>query len=210
MRSELERAADWRGNPIASNKREFLRVLEKLRPSKEDVFFDLGCGYAQPCVWIAPKVKLAVGIENHYYRYMRAKRETEKSGFPNIRILWDDIERVSYRNATILYSVIYVGFSIMKKIQRQSASGTRVVLYGVPPYPLRTRKLFGRFHIMTTPFERVGDGDEFARIYLGRKRSQMKDLIKSLDREQAADLKWEMRTAEENWDSLRVKSCAVS
>jgi len=199
----LERAAKWRGNPAASDKREFSRVLEALKPSKEDVFFDLGCGYGNPCIWIAPRVKMSVGIESHYYRYLRAKKEVEKSGLSNIRIMWNDIESVSYRNATILYSVIYVGFSVMKKIQKQTAPGTRVVLYGVPPYPLKTRKLFDSFHIMRTPFERVKNEDEFAQIYVGRKSSGMKDLIKSLDREQASDLKQEIEDVEENWESLR-------
>jgi len=40
----MERAAKWRGNPNASDKKEFFRLLDILKPSKEDVFYDLGCG----------------------------------------------------------------------------------------------------------------------------------------------------------------------
>lgn len=199
----MERAAKWRGSPTASSKREFTRLISCLRPSRKDVFFDLGCGYGSPCIWIAPKVKLSVGIENHYYRYLRAKREAERSGFKNIRILWKDIDDVSYNDASLIYSVIYVGFSTMHKIQTQTKPGTRVILYGVPPYPLRSKKLFGSFHLFRTPFERVSDEEEFARSYLGRRKATLSDLMRSLDREQARDLRREIEDADSNWLMLR-------
>jgi hypothetical protein len=166
------------------------------------VFFDLGCGYGGPCIWIAPKVRMSIGIESHYHRYLHAERDAEKSGLPNIRIVWDDMERVSYRDATILYSVIYVGFNIIRKIQRQTKPGSQIVLYGLPPFPLRSEKLFGSFYRLVTPFERVRDEDEFAQIYLGRRNATMKELLRSLDREQARDLRREIKDAESNWDSI--------
>jgi len=198
----MERAAEWRGNPRATDKREFGHLINQIGPSKNDVFFDLGCGYGGPCIWIAPKVKRAVGIEDHYYRYLRAKREVESSGLHNITIIWNDISKVSYRDATILYSVISIGFEIMKKIQRQTKTGTLVVLYGLTPYPIKSHRLFGEFYSMTTPFERVKDQDEFARIYLGRKRATMPELLKSIDAEQRRDLKREIKDAEANWDKM--------
>lgn len=200
----MERAAKWRGNPDASEKEEFFHLLKLLRPSKEDVFYDLGCGYGRPCLWIAPKVKLAVGIEDHYRRFLRAKKNARESpANARIKIIWDDIERVSYRNATLLYSVIYVGFGILKKIQRQTMPGTRVVLYGVPPYPLKSKKLFGNYYLFRTPFQRVQNDREFVRIYSDGKKSTMNELLKSLDREQAIDLRREIRDAELNWHNLQ-------
>jgi len=124
-------------------------------------------------------------------------------GVKNVRITWNDIERVSYHRATILYSVIYVGFSIIKKIQNQTAAGTKVVLYGIPPFPLKSKKLFGNYHLFQTPFERVQTDDEFARIFKGRKKSTLEGMLKSLDREQANDLKFEIRNSHVNWKSLR-------
>ena len=173
----MERAAVRRGNPRATDKREFTLLINRIRPSKNDVFYDLGCGYGGPCIWIAPKVKRAVGIEDHYYRYLRARREVERSDLHNITIIWNDISKVSYRDATIFYSVISIGFDVIKKIQRQTKPGTLVVLYGLPPFPIKSRRLFGDFHALTTPFERVQNEDEFARIYLGRKRATMRELL---------------------------------
>jgi SAM-dependent methyltransferase len=201
----VERAAEWRGSPTASTKNEFFRVLKFLNPSKQDVFLDLGCGYGRPCIWIAPKVKQAIGIESHYFRYKHAERDVESSGSTNVRILWDDLGNVSYRDATIIYSVIYVGFDIIKKIQFETNPGTQIVLYGLPPYPLRSEKLFGNFRLLRTPFDRVADEDEFARIHAGRNSSTMKKLIRSLDHDQARDLKREIRDSEVNWRSLAKK-----
>jgi hypothetical protein len=198
----MERAAEWRGNPRATSKREFSYLLRQIRPSKNDVFFDLGCGYGGPCIWIAPKVKRVFGIEDHYFRYLHAKREVENSGFHNIKIIWNDISKVSYHDATILYSVISIGFELMKKIQRQTKAGTLVVLYGLTPYPIKSQRLFGDFYSMTTPFERVKDQDEFARIYLDRKRATMSELLKSIDSEQRRDLKREIKDANANWDRV--------
>jgi len=198
----LERAAKWRGDPQASRRREFLRLMNKIKPSKKDVFFDLGCGYGGPCIWIAPKVQRSVGIEDHYYRYLHAKRDVTKSGLRNVQILWDDIEKVSYREATILYSVIYVGFSVLKKIQKEAVPRTQIILYGLPPFPLKSEKLFGSFYRLKTPFERVKGEDEYARHYSGRKNATMKKLLGSLDREQAKDLKREIKEAELNWQMV--------
>jgi SAM-dependent methyltransferase len=199
---KLERAAKWRGDPRASSRREFLRLLNEIKPSKKDVFFDLGCGYAGPCIWIAPKVRQSVGIEDHYYRYLYAKREVSKSGLLNVRILWADIEKVPYREATILYSVIYVGFSVLEKIQKETVRGTQTILYGLPPFPLKSEKLFGSFYRLKTPFGRVEDEDEYARHYTGRKNATMKKLLRSLDHEQAKDLRREIKEAELNWHMM--------
>jgi hypothetical protein len=198
----MERAAKWRGNPRATDKREFSHLINRIRPSKTDVFYDLGCGYGGPCIWIAPKVEKAVGIEDHYYRYLRAKSEVEKSGLHNITIIWNDIGKVSYRSATILYSVISIGFEVIKKIQRETKTGALVVLYGLPSYPIRSRRVFGEFYAITTQFERVKNEDEFARIILGRKRATMRELLKSIDAEQRRDLKREINDADANWESF--------
>ena len=177
-------------------------MINEIKPSKKDVFFDLGCGYGGPSIWIAPKVRRSVGIEDHYYRYLQAKREVIKSGLQNVQILWDDIEKVSYRAATILYSVIYVGFTVLQKIRKETVPGTQTILYGLPPFPLKSEKLFGSFYRLKTPFERVWDENEYARHYSGRKNATMKKLLGSLDREQAKDLRREIKEAELNWQMV--------
>jgi len=201
------REAEWRGSPRATMRSEFMRLLGVLHPSKNtDVFYDLGCGYARPCIWIALKVKLAVGIENHYYRYQRALKEVEKAGFTNIKILREDINEASYHDMTIAYSVISIGFEVIARIQKQAKPGAVIVLYGLPPYPIKSEKLFGKYFRMRTPLTRVKDEDEFARIFLGRKGATLKDLYSKLDHDEVKDLKREIRQADSNWIKLRRSS----
>jgi len=200
----LRKDADWRGSPRATTRREFNQLLRILNPSKNDVFYDLGCGHAMPCIWIAPRVKLAIGIEDHYYRYLRAKAEVERSGYKNVVILRDDIMNPSYRDATIVYSVISIGFQVIKKIQNQAKTGTVIVLYGLPPYPIKTRKLFGNFVFTKTPIERVSNEDEYAKIHLDRKKATIEDLYKTLDEDEVKDLEREIRGSDDNWKRLPI------
>jgi hypothetical protein len=195
--------AHWRGSPRATTKREFMRLVEILSPSKHDVFYDLGCGYAGPCIWIAPMVRKSIGIEDHYYRYLRAKEEVKKSGLTNIEIHRHDIAKASYREATIAYSVLSIGPDILGKIQRQAKKGARIVLYSFPPFPIKSEKLFaGGYYLITTPLERVADEDEYARLSLGRKRVTIKDLFKTMDKVEVRILKREIKQADSIWRRL--------
>jgi tRNA G46 methylase TrmB len=91
--SQLGRAAYWRGSPEATKKREFLKLVNYLRPSpSKDVFFDLGCGYGNPCIWIADWVKWAFGFETYVPRYRRARMNVEKSRLINVSILRKNFE----------------------------------------------------------------------------------------------------------------------
>lgn len=200
----MTREAEWRGSPRATTRREFDHLLRLLKPSRnDDVFYDLGCGYASPCIWIAPRVKRSVGIEDHYYRYVSAKKEVAKSGFANIEIRNEDIDESNYRDLTIGYSVISIGFGVVARIQNQAKPGAVIVLYGLPPYPIKSEKLFGMYFRMKTPISRVNDEDEFARISLGKKHSAIQDLYKKLDeKDEIRDLKREIREADSNWKKL--------
>jgi len=35
---------DWKGNPKATKEHEVLQLLKIIRPTKKDIFYDLGCG----------------------------------------------------------------------------------------------------------------------------------------------------------------------
>ncbi len=198
----MRKDADWRGSPTATSRREFNRLLSIINPSKSDVFYDLGCGYGRPCIWISPKVKMSIGIEDHYYRYLRARAAVAKSKLDNVIIIRGDIMDQSYHDATIVFSVISVGFQMIKKIQEQAKLGTRIILYGLPPYPIKTKTLFSEYVLMKTPVERVSDVDEFARKALQSEKATIQDLMDTLDEDQKRDLKREIRASEHNWKSL--------
>jgi SAM-dependent methyltransferase len=185
------RAEAWRGSPTATDKSEFMELVDHLKPRKDrDVFYDLGCGYANPCVWIAPKVKLSVGIENHEYRYTRALSNVSKSGHENVRIMKMDIEDAIYEDATIIHSVISLNLGMFRKIRREPKNGSVVVaLAYCPLLPIKCKEV-GHYFVMRTPFEVVESEEEYARIFTGREDGTMEEVLEDLPRRDAKYLKW--------------------
>jgi SAM-dependent methyltransferase len=201
----MRKAASWRGSPIATSKKDFMHVLRLTKPKSSDVFYDLGCGYGRLCIWIAPRVKLAVGFETHYDRYKRAKLAVERSKLKNVEIRRVDFSRVSYSKATIIYSMVDTGLPVMARINRLSKSGTKFIQYARPNYPIKGKRLFGNYFMMKTPFERVKDQDEFARIFLGRKKATIEEMHAELGKRDSGALKREIRESESSWKLLFIR-----
>lgn len=198
----MARAEAWRGSPTATTRRQFLQLLRIIKPSKKrDVFYDIGCGYAHPCIWISPHVKAAVGIENFPPRYREAIRRVRRSGLGNVKILKGNVEAASYRRATIVYSVITLDLHFFSKVQRETKPGTLIALCYPPPYPIRaTRK--GEYFIMKTPLQRVRGEKEYATIFTGRKRAEIGDVLELLPRIYSKHLEWQISHADSNWKKL--------
>jgi len=196
------RAEAWRGSPTATTKRQFLQLVRILKPSKKrDVFYDVGCGYAQPCIWIADRVKLAVGIENFAPRHREALRRVKRSGIENVRVLKRNVERASYKQATMIYSVITLDLDFFSKVQRETRRGTVIALCYPPPYPIKAKRK-GEYFIMETPLKRVRDQSEYAKMFTGRKRAQIGDVYDLLPRTYSKHLEWQISHADSNWKKL--------
>jgi SAM-dependent methyltransferase len=194
------KAASWRGSANATPESEFLKIIRNIQPSRNDMFYDLGCGYGRLCVLMAPHVKLAVGIEDHYFRFMKARKLAIKSGYKNIKIVKNDVDRISLRKATILYSIIDLGFDFMRKIQRECKPGTIVILYWRTPYPLKSERILSNYFKMVVPLKRVKDENEYARIHTGKKKASIGDVYLDLKGWDAKNLKQEIEEADSNWD----------
>ncbi len=197
----MVRAERWRGSPTATSHEEFMRVVKDLRPSRSDVFYDLGCGYAYTCIWIAPKVRRAVGIENFWPRYKRALNNVEKSGRGNIRIVKKSFQTVSLKDATIIYSVILLSLKEYRKIQLETRRGAKLVLCYPPMYPINSWKKDG-YYFMRVPFTRVKDETEYARIISGRRDATIKDIHSRFNRFDSVSLKWQISHADYIWAKL--------
>jgi hypothetical protein len=178
-----------------------MRVVRDLSPSRKDVFYDLGCGYAFPCIWIAPNLKLAVGIENFWPRYKRALNNVEKSGLGNVRIIKKSFQTVSMKDATIIYSVILLSLKEYRKIQLETRRGAKLVLCYPPMYPIKSRKKDG-YYFMDVPFSRVKDENEYARIISGRRSANIKDIHSLFSRSDSMSLKWQISHADYTWAKL--------
>ncbi|MGI0091449.1 MAG: hypothetical protein ACREBS_07050 [Nitrososphaerales archaeon] len=176
-----------------------------MKPSKKsDVFYDLGCGYGRVCIWSAHRVKLSVGFENHYDRYRRAKWAVESSGLKNVEIRYANFSHASYKNATIVYSMLGLVLYDLARINRQSKNGTILIQYWRPNYPVKARRVSGNYFMMKTPLKRVKDEDEFARMVLGRKKAGIEDLNRKLTREDRISLKREIHESDSEWKRLFI------
>jgi hypothetical protein len=164
--------------------------MRVLRPRANDVFYDLGCGYALPCIWIAPKVKRAVGIENFAPRYHRAVSNVKKSGLDNIRIIKRSFQKVPLADATIIHCVILLGLSEYRRIGREAKGATLALCYP-PMYPIKSRKTRG-YYLMKVPFSSVSDENEYAGIICGRRDATIKDVHAMLNKWDSKSLRWQI------------------
>lgn len=206
MHTTLRKSAWWRGSPTATKKGEFCALLRKINTSKKkEIFYDLGCGYGNVCIWIAPRVKLAVGFENHRDRFKRAKLNVKRSKLKNIEIRNVDFDHTTFKRATLIYSMVDVGLHTMASINRQAEEGTRIIQYNKPNYPIRGKRISGNYFLMQTPLKKVKDENEFAKIVLGRKRASINDLHHELGLQARRELKKEIAQADKAWKALFVK-----
>ena len=140
------------------SKRYIRKILRLAQASKEDVFYDLGCGIGQLCEVAVTEfgVKKAVGIEMHRGRAAKAVRRVQELGLTG---------RMEIRNADFMESeikdatVVYCGLNEMDEDVQHFESGLRtgcrfVTLFlpfvGVLPtatdYP---------FYLMEVPFKKT-------------------------------------------------------
>jgi hypothetical protein len=181
-----------------------MRLIKTLRPSKKDTFYDLGSGYAYPCIWIAPKVKLAVGIENFWPRYKRALLNVKKSGLKNIQIIKKSFQKVSLADASIIHCVILLSLTEYRKIENETRPGTTLVLCYPPMFPIKSSKRGGYF-LVKFPLARVASANEYARIISGRKNAAIEEIQNSFfpSRLDLRSLKWQISHADYVWEKLK-------
>jgi SAM-dependent methyltransferase len=199
------------GDPEATDHASFKRLIRHLSPTKKDVFFDLGCGYGNLCIWIANRVRFAFGFETNLRRYHRALKRVEKSGQENIRILRRNYERLPFEDATIIYCTNELGWGTYARIQRDSKVGTIVVLgyrrSYLPRYPIKAKR-FDNFWMIRLPFSRYQNEKEYARAYFGRKSATIEAVYRDISsRNEKKTLKWDISHSEYNWkETLGIRN----
>lgn len=162
-------------NPTVTKKSEFIKLIRKLKPNKQDIFYDLGCGYAHTCMWMQNEVKLAFGVESNLNYYNQAKKRLGEKNTENIHLIHDDYENVSLKNATIIYTTLFLEKNFIDKIQKSAQCGMTFVFRELPPpYPIKSYK-FENFFIFKTPYE-ITTKNEYAQIFLGQSNVTMDDM----------------------------------
>lgn len=105
--------------------RIILKLIEKLHPTSDDLFYDLGSGlgHVPILVNLLTDIKTkGVELEGAYFRY--SNKCLKKLGLPNVGFIHADARHVDYDDGTIFY--MYTPFQgetlrqVLRKLQAQS------------------------------------------------------------------------------------------
>lgn len=195
------KTAKWRGNPKVTTKQEINYLFKHLSIPRNSIYYDLGCGYGNTCLYASKFVKLSVGIENHKDRYEKAIKNSLSPKFPNVKIVKGNFEKVSINDATVIYSTS-IGFMDFVRINKETKRNTMVIVPSIPPeYPIKSKKV-GKFFVSKTPFSRVKNANEYARIFFGKKNKTIKDMKKPLGKDEIIKLKWYISREKSLWKKM--------
>ena len=173
---------NWRGSPKATSNWHLSILLKLVKTSKKDVFCDLGCGYGNLCIFARKKVGQAFGFETMPYRYHRANKNIIKSGLDNIQIFPKSYERPKSLNiikkCNILYCSNFISLSFYKKLNIILKKNSWLIVYDLPPVPVKPIKKFDWYYIMKFPLQMSKNENDWIRGVTKNKFHKKSDLYR--------------------------------
>jgi SAM-dependent methyltransferase len=170
--------------PEAFQSNQFIRKLMQLAgASKDDVFFDLGCGVGQLCV-IAVKefrVERAVGIEIDKGRAKKARLRIQTTGLSDrVEIRLGDLWDSDLSEATIAYYGLTEWDQDVEDFGRKLRPGCRLVTLHLPLVGVLPDSVDYPFFMMKLPFTRTRSLSEWTARVLSIP-ADARQLIEELD-----------------------------
>ena len=176
---------DWRGTAKATPKGEVTKLFNFLKVSKKDSFCDLGCGYGHLCIHACKWVSKSAGFETHKQRYKTAKRKIQKSKIQDIQIFNQSYEHQKsfkfIKNYNIIFCVNGVTKDYLKKLEKILERNSKIILYDLPPPPIKPNKKLGWYFILQTPYSQANSEKEwiFSVTKRFRKRNELFKMIRN-------------------------------
>ncbi len=152
--------------------RHIRKILRLARASKEDVFYDLGCGRGQLCIVAVAEfgVKKAVGIEMHRARAAKAAASVRKLGLTDrIEIRNEDFMGSDLPDATVVYSGLEEIEEDVAFFEGRLKAGSRVVSLFLPFVGVLPNAVDYPFYLMRVPFRKTKDASLWISRALFRK-----------------------------------------
>ncbi len=120
----LELFGEQNGHPIRLTNPEIRRMLRLANPSKDDVFYDLGSGFAQNLIIGAFEFRLkkCVGVEKEETRFLIARERVEK---------WIGSKRISRNQIKVKRNTIEK--LIEDKVLGANLKEATIIYYGLDP-----------------------------------------------------------------------------
>ena len=154
------------GPPILFTNIEIRRMLRLAGTRESDVFYDLGCGWAQNLLVAASEfgVKKCVGIERDERRHLKARRRVRARSLShrikiirgNFEDLVDgDLDEGSIEEATILFYGLSTSAELLDRLSERMRSGCRLVYYYNTLFPeIKGDRSDFPFYVSIFPFKR--------------------------------------------------------
>ncbi len=143
---------------------EIRKMLELARADQEDVFCDLGCGWAQNLLVAATefRVRRCIGVELRQSRYLKAKERVNKWGLSHrIKVVFSDLEDFVNRRdsgigeATIVYYGLDTSPELLSLLSAKLRRGCRLVYYYRALFPeIKSDGASFPFYVSILPFKR--------------------------------------------------------
>jgi predicted RNA methylase len=179
------------------------KIMRLARASREDVFYDLGCGRGRLCVIAVTEfgVKKAVGIELHSGRAAKAAESVQELGLADrIEIRNEDFMESDLSDATVVYSGLEEIEEDVQFFESRLRTGCRLVSLFLPFVGVLPTAADYPFYLMETPFRKTRDPTLWMSRVLFRKTSAG-DFYRELDmdREYRYDKRTFMRMMKERF-----------
>lgn len=172
------------GPPILFTNAGIRKMLTLVKAGRNDIFYDLGCGWAQNLIVAATEfnVKKCVGIERLKPRYLKAKERVKRRSLSNrIRIVkgeFDDLLEgkldVDIKEATIVLYALDTDKEILDKLSKGLQQGCRLVYYYIALFPeIKPDYVDYPFYVSVFPFTRPRSQLDWLRSVVLKKRSSI-------------------------------------
>ncbi len=165
------------GPPILFTNIDIRRMLRLARARPRDVFYDMGCGWAQNLIIAATEfgVKKCVGIERDKRRHAKAVQRVKSRGLSSrIRIVRGNFEDLvdgalkgeDLKEATIVFYGLSTGPDFLERLSSKMRGRARLVYYYNTLFPeIKANKSDHPFYVSKHPFTRpVSERDWLASI----------------------------------------------
>lgn len=170
------------------------KLLSLAKATRDDVFYDLGCGRGQLCVVAVTEfgVSKAVGIEMHAGRAAKARAYVHRLGLSDrIEIRNEDFEGSDISDGTIVYCGHYEAEEDVSRFGTELSPGSRFVTLFLPFVGVVPKAADYPFYLMELPFKQTRDASLWISKVLFRRASE-KELFEELDSDR--EYRYEKRT----------------
>jgi len=123
-------------NANATTAQESRKLLKFVNAKLSDVFYDLGCGFATPCIIASQdyNMKKVVGIESCEANFLEATKRLMKKKMTEKIWLWnEDYQKIDIKDATIVYCLLELNFSDVEYFSKILRKKCRILT--VEPIP---------------------------------------------------------------------------